>query len=86
MADDPQRLRQMRAFSSEMVKVGRVVVTLVEENARLHRTPDRQVAVLARWQETGAVLSDRNGRAERILYPMHEAEDRPLTGTLPPSA
>lgn len=81
---EPARLKQMRAFSSEMVKIGRVVIAVIEEHARLHDAPEKRAPFIERWKEIGAVLSDRIDREERLLYPMYETNDWQLADALTP--
>lgn len=81
LASDPDNLRLMRRFSSEMVGIGKVVMDFVDDNQAISTDPGQQAQFLKSWRDIGKTLGDRVGREEKTLYPMYEAgEEADITG------
>lgn len=72
IAGDPDSMDMMKSFSSEMNSIGRVVMSFLDGQKDLGRSPAKQGAFLPVWTEIGRTLGDRIAREEKTLYPMYQ--------------
>lgn len=72
IAGDQESMDMMKSFSSEMNGIGRVVMSFLDGQKDLSRSPAKQGAFLPVWSEIGRTLGDRIAREEKTLYPMYQ--------------
>lgn len=72
IAGDQDSMDMMKSFSSEMNSIGRVVMSFLDGQKDLGRSPAKQGAFLPVWTEIGRTLGDRIAREEKTLYPMYQ--------------
>lgn len=72
VAGDPDSMDMMKSFSSEMNGIGREVMSFLDGQKDLSRSPAKQGAFLPVWAEIGRTLGDRIAREEKTLYPMYQ--------------
>jgi len=72
VAGDQDSMDLMKGFSSEMNRIGREVMSFLDGQKDLSRSPAKQGAFLPVWADIGRTLGDRIAREEKTLYPMYQ--------------
>ncbi len=72
VAGDQDSMDLMKSFSSEMNAIGRLVMSFLDGQKDLSRSPAKQGAFLPVWTDIGRTLGDRIAREEKTLYPMYQ--------------